>query len=213
MSLGIVTAIYGNLRHRRVVCRGEAAHAGTTPRGLRHDAVVAIADFIMRVDREWSRWLEQGKQLVVTHGILGTNAQEHAISRVPGEATMSLELRADDATTLEAFHSFIQAEASAVGRERGVAFDFDAPITNRPAQMDPEWRDRLERLCDEERLPHVRLPSGAGHDAAVFAQVGIPTAMLFIRNQFGSHNPDERMELTDFVAATRVLTRALLATA
>ena len=35
------------------------------------------------------------------------------------------------------------------------------------------------------------MPSGAGHDAAVFAKMGIPTAMIFVRNEHGSHNPDE----------------------
>jgi N-carbamoyl-L-amino-acid hydrolase len=56
----------------------------------------------------------------------------------------------------------------------------------------------------------MRLPSGAGHDAAVFAHAGIPTAMLFIRNAFGSHNPREDMRLADFGLALRVLTGALV---
>lgn len=51
LPVGVVTGIYGNLRHLEVVCRGTAAHAGATPRFLRHDAVVAIADLIMRTDR------------------------------------------------------------------------------------------------------------------------------------------------------------------
>ena len=33
--------------------------------------------------------------------------------------------------------------------------------------------------------------------------------MIFIRNAHGSHNPDEHMEMDDFLQATRVLTRAL----
>src|SRR5205823_10883545 len=41
LPLGVVTGIYGNLRHMSVVCRGQAAHAGATPRFLRHDALVA----------------------------------------------------------------------------------------------------------------------------------------------------------------------------
>ena len=42
------------------------------------------------------------------------------------------------------------------------------------------------------------MPSGAGHDAAVFARLGIPTGMIFVRNENGSHNPDEAMALSDF---------------
>jgi len=210
LPLGIVTGIYGNLRHRQVLCRGTSAHAGATPRFLRHDAVVAMADFIMRLDRHWQQWLDRGKQLAVTHGIVGTNAKEHAISRVPGEAVMSLEIRADNNETLEEFHGLAQAEAQAITRERGVAFVFDEAIVNRPAPMDPRWRTRLTELCSGVGIAQMPLASGAGHDAAVFAHAGVPTAMLFIRNTHGSHNPEEHMEMEDFLLATDVLMQAML---
>jgi len=210
LPVGVVTAIYGNLRHRRVVCRGEAAHAGATPRDLRRDAVVATADLIVRVDAQWAQWLARGKQLVVTHGMIGTDAREHSISRVPGEVAMSVEIRAEDSQTLADFHRVVRAEAESVAQERGVAFEFDEPIVNVPAAMDERWVARLDALCGEEGVACMRLPSGAGHDASVFANAGIPTAMLFIRNQYGSHNPEERMETADFAAALRVLVRALL---
>jgi N-carbamoyl-L-amino-acid hydrolase len=105
----------------------------------------------------------------------------------------------------------LQAEAQALGLARGVAFLFDEAIINRPAPMDALWISRLENLCEQAGIAQMRLASGAGHDAAVFAHSGVPTAMLFIRNAHGSHNPDEHMEIADFLAATRVLTAALLA--
>jgi N-carbamoyl-L-amino-acid hydrolase len=40
--------------------------------------------------------------------------------------------------------------------------------------------------------------------------MGIPTAMLFMRNEHGSHNPDEALALEDFEIATRALMRLLL---
>jgi beta-ureidopropionase / N-carbamoyl-L-amino-acid hydrolase len=213
LPVGIVTAIYGNLRHRRVICRGESAHAGATPRELRRDAVVAIADLITRLDARWSEWLARGEQLVVTHGIVTTNAQEHAISRIAGEVTMSLEIRAEDSMTLKQFHGVVREEARAVAQRRDVAFEFDTPIVNSPAAMDPRWIGRLDTLCGEEGVTSMRMPSGAGHDAAVFSHAGVPTAMLFIRNRFGSHNPAEHMDLADFEVAIRILIRALLAPA
>ena len=51
------------------------------------------------------------------------------------------------------------------------------------------------------------IPSGAGHDAAVFANAGVPTGMIFIRNQNGSHNPKEDMDINDFMAGLRILQR------
>ena len=209
LPVGIVTGIYGNLRHMDIACRGQAAHAGATPRALRRDAVVAIAALIMRMDTHWKLWLESGKQLAITHGIIGTDPAEHAISRIPGTARFSAEIRADDQATLDGFYALLRKEAAAIATGRNVEFTFDAAIINRPAPMSLAWIDELERLCAAEAVPQMRLPSGAGHDAAVFAYAGIPSAMIFIRNAHGSHNPDEHMEMDDFLQATRVLTRAL----
>jgi N-carbamoyl-L-amino-acid hydrolase len=51
----------------------------------------------------------------------------------------------------------------------------------------------------------MEIPSGAGHDAQDFAHAGYPAAMIFVRNANGSHNPDERMEMSDFALGTRLL--------
>ena len=51
------------------------------------------------------------------------------------------------------------------------------------------------------------MASGGGHDAAAFAQAGVPAGMLFIRNQNGSHNPHEAMRIEDFDQACRVAMR------
>lgn len=45
----------------------------------------------------------------------------------------------------------------------------------------------------------------ASHDAQAFGVAGVETAMLFIRNDHGSHNPKESMDLSDFAEATRLL--------
>ena len=38
-----------------------------------------------------------------------------------------------------------------------------------------------------------------------FAREGIACAMIFVRNDHGSHNPDEAMEIADFGEACRLL--------
>jgi N-carbamoyl-L-amino-acid hydrolase len=53
------------------------------------------------------------------------------------------------------------------------------------------------------------LPSGAGHDAAVFANAGIPSGMIFVRNANGSHNPDEAMDIDDFMKGVDLLFAAV----
>jgi len=58
-------------------------------------------------------------------------------------------------------------------------------------------------------LPDEEIPSGAGHDAAVFANAGIPSAMVIVRNEHGSHNPREAMAIEDFAAGVAVMRAAL----
>jgi N-carbamoyl-L-amino-acid hydrolase len=54
------------------------------------------------------------------------------------------------------------------------------------------------------------LATGAGHDAGVLAQAGIPTSMLFVRNPTGvSHSPDEFAERDDCLAGVAALTRVV----
>jgi N-carbamoyl-L-amino-acid hydrolase len=54
------------------------------------------------------------------------------------------------------------------------------------------------------------LPTGAGHDAGVLSEAGIPTAMLFVRNPTGvSHSPAEHAERADCLAGVEALADVL----
>jgi N-carbamoyl-L-amino-acid hydrolase len=75
--------------------------------------------------------------------------------------------------------------------------------------MNDSWVERLLSISRRLGLPAETLPSGAGHDAAIFANQGVPAAMIFIRNEHGSHNPDEAMELEDFLKGAELLYFAL----
>jgi N-carbamoyl-L-amino-acid hydrolase len=67
----------------------------------------------------------------------------------------------------------------------------------------------LQAGCRDAGIEPYLMASGAGHDAATFAHVGIPAAMIFVRNEHGSHNPDEFMDMADFDCALGVLVNAL----
>ena len=65
--------------------------------------------------------------------------------------------------------------------------------------------DRIYKAAEDNGIPCMRLPSGAGHDAAVIGAAGIPVGMIFIANQNGSHNPHEEMIMKDFMTGTDLL--------
>lgn len=208
-SVGLVTGIRGNVRHRRVICRGEAAHSGAVPRWLRHDAVLAMSELLMRLDEHWRILLKWGEDLVVTSGIVETNSDEHAVSRVPAEVSFALEYRSQDTKTLSSFGSLIQSECKQIADKRGVEFDLGDPVYTEPARMNEGLVKLLESQADKAGISCEIMPSGAGHDSAVFANVGVPSAMVFVRNDKGSHNPHEAMEYCDFFAGAEVLSRTL----
>ncbi|HXP95455.1 MAG TPA: Zn-dependent hydrolase [Telmatospirillum sp.] len=209
LPIGIVTGIRGNLRHRVVECVGEAGHSGAVPRWLRRDAVFATAELITHLDRHWRTMLERGRDVVVTSGVFGTDPQEHAIARIPGLVRFSFEVRSQSKETLEAFYDLFLTECGLIGDERGVEFKLDRRIESAPATMDPGWIQRLKSAAQGLGLPDEDIPSGAGHDAAVFANIGIPSAMIFVRNGQGSHNPKEAMDIDDFLAGVAVMRAAI----
>ena len=207
--VGIVTGIRGNVRHRRVVCRGEAAHSGAVPRWLRHDAVLAMSDLLVRLDEHWRVLLEWGEDLVVTAGVVETNQREHAVSRVPGEVTFALEYRSQDHKTLTSFEALLRSECEEVGARRGVAFDLGTPSLTNPATMSPDVVALLEAVSAAQGVAYEVMPSGAGHDSSVFANAGVPSGMIFVRNDKGSHNPHEAMDFDDFLLGVQGLGGAM----
>lgn len=209
LPVGVVTGIRGAVRHQRVRCLGKAGHSGAVPRWLRHDAVFAVSDLISRIDEHWRVLLERGVDLVVTAGICTTDPANHALTRIPGEVDFSLDVRSADSGTLESFYLLLQSECERVGAERGVSFEFDERSFVAPARMDDRWVRHLEAIAERLHIPCGRVPSGAGHDASVFANAGVPSVMLFVRNEHGSHNPREAMEVADFMCGARVLCEAV----
>ncbi len=209
LPVGVVTGIRGNYRHLDAHCLGVAGHSGAVPREMRHDAVFALAHLLARVDDAWGRFVAEGADLVVTTGMIGTDPQEHALSRIAGDVGFSLEMRSQSLDTLDAFHTLVLQECAVVEAERGVRFELGERIETTPAVLDATLMENTREACRELGMPFMDIGSGAGHDAAVFQKNGVPAAMVFVRNQGGSHNPAEAMELDDFMKGVEVLYRAM----
>jgi N-carbamoyl-L-amino-acid hydrolase len=152
---------------------------------------------------------EAGIDIVTNVGICGTEPAHHALSRVPDRVNFSLEFRSVSTDVLERFDRFVRKTAAAVGRARGVEFALGAGLETPPATMDDRIIRSLRQAAADKKIESMLLPSGAGHDAAVFAAQGIPAGMIFVRNQHGSHNPREAMRYDDFFIACDLLCAVL----
>ena len=183
----MVTGIRGCKRFRNARCIGEYAHSGAVDRPYRHDAVAATVALLHQMESVWLQQLEAGADLVLTSGELFTDAALHGPSKIAGETRFVLDMRSLSDETMEAVGAEARSAAARIGEAYRVRIDLGATSDSPPAVMDARLRARLMRLLDQP----FEMASGAGHDAAVFAKVGIPCGMIFVRNDHGSHNPDE----------------------
>lgn len=203
--VGVVTGIRGTVRARDCACFGTYTHSGAVPHEYRADAVLATVEFVAALDREWETVRDAGGDLVFTVGKLYTDARVHGLSKVPGEARFCLDIRSDEPAVLARMARRAETLAADIGRRRRVRFELGPVVFSDPAVMHVGLRRRLLEGCRELEIPALEIASGAGHDAADFAHAGVPSAMIFVRNAHGSHNPEEDMQMADFALGTRLL--------
>jgi beta-ureidopropionase / N-carbamoyl-L-amino-acid hydrolase len=209
MPVGIVTGIRGNLRYRDCHILGRYGHAGAEPRESRNDAVLAGVEFVSRLEAAWLGYERAGKDLVCTVGRFHTDSEVHGMTKIPGELWFTMDIRSQDNEVLLQVDRELRALAQEIGERRGVTIDLGAFTNSLPGPIDKDHFARLERLAGSIGVPAIAMPSGAGHDSAVFGRMGVPTAMIFIRNEHGSHNPDEAMDLADFALGLKLLVAAV----
>ena len=207
VPVGIVTGIAGGFRYVDARCFGAYAHSGAEPRFARHDSVLGFADLVAGLEAEWDALEREGHEATITFGRVQSDPSQHGGSRVLGELGFTLDVRSADAAVLERIEARLHAIFAEVGAKRGVTFEAGPRFTWEPATMSPALIARLDRAAADLQMPAPHVPSGAGHDAATFAGANIPTAMLFVRNENGSHNPHEAMEIADLDQAIRLLLR------
>ncbi|MCR9107389.1 hydantoinase/carbamoylase family amidase [uncultured Marivita sp.] len=204
--VGIVTGIRGNIRHRHCRIIGETTHAGGVPRRSRRDAVLAGVELASTLEALWLEAEKQGEDMVLTLGEFSTDPDQHGITKVPGALHFTIDVRSQDDAVLNRFEARLQALALEIADTRRVMIDLGRYTQAASAAMCVDMRNALASAARSRNVPHKELPSGGGHDCATFASLGIPSAMVFIRNRNGSHNPDEHMDFSDFAAACDVLT-------
>jgi len=201
----VVTGIRGNHRYKHGRVLGRYGHAGAVPRNERRDALLAAVEFVGALESLWKRREAAGEDLVCTVGEFHTDAAVHTITKIPGEVRFTMDYRSYDEGVLVDCHRELTGIAERIGRERRVTVDLGAHTHAQAAVMDPGLTALARTTARALGIDAPDMASGAGHDCAVFANAGVPCAMIFIRNEHSSHNPDEAMEIDDFAEACRLL--------
>ena len=199
-AVGVGTAVLPHGRWR-VDIAGQPNHAGTTLIADRRDPMMGLAVLIESARRE------AAERDSVSHAARATvgkvQCTPNAVNAIPSHVIGWLDARAQDEATLDAM-------LEAIGRDMldlpGLHVQI-AMESRTPAQtFDVSLSTALATMLGGAPM----LATGAGHDAGVLAEIGVPAGMLFVRNPTGiSHSPEEYAEDADCEAGAAALADVL----
>jgi N-carbamoyl-L-amino-acid hydrolase len=177
----------------RMEFTGEANHAGTTRLEDRHDAMLGYAAAVLAA-----------REAATQHGCVATVGKVRVVpggvNAIPSAVTGWLDARAASPRAVRR----AVADVTAMVEQSGGRITEESWTPSTP--FDESLSARLGT-----RLGGIPvLGTGAGHDAGILANAGIPTAMLFVRNPTGvSHSPSEHAEAADCLEGVAALTAVL----
>jgi beta-ureidopropionase / N-carbamoyl-L-amino-acid hydrolase len=206
LKIGVVTAIVGIWQYKFTVV-GEQNHAGTTSMARRRDAGLEMVRYLGAIDARFPEI--SGPRSVWTTGRIDLDPGEKSI--IPGAAEALFQLRDADPAVLDRLDSELHSLARIANQRGRCKLSVERLSASTPAMMDEALQAALDRAA-ENRVPgkHIRMPSGAGHDAQWLARK-LPAAMLFVPSIGGiSHHWSENTSDEDIVLGAQVFTDAIL---
>ncbi len=203
ITIGAVEGVQG-ISWTEYTITGVSNHAGTTPMRLRHDAGYAAASIAAEARRIATDF---GGDQVATAGVI--ELKPNLVNVIANRALMTVDLRNTDESLLQQAERRMAAHVEEVAAAEGVEIASRSLARFEPVEFDPEMVARVEGYAKAHGHSVRRMPSGAGHDAQMFARV-CPTSMVFVPSVDGiSHNVKEYTKPEDIEAGANVLLSVL----
>lgn len=185
LAIGAVTGVQG-ISWTEYTVGGVSNHAGTTPMSMRCDAGLVAARAIVAV-REIAETL--GGAQVATVGAL--RLEPGLVNVVARKAVITVDLRNTDEMVLREAEAMAEAAITEAARAEGATVESRRLARFEPVEFDPRVVALVETAAERRGASVRRMPSGAGHDAQMFAP-NCPTGMIFVPSKGGlSHNVRE----------------------
>ena len=204
ISVGVVSGIAAPIRFE-ITIQGKADHSGATPMNMRSDALLAASHIIIAANK----FAKNKKTAVATVGYV--HAKPGVLNVVPGEARLGVDLRDIDKASLEELNLELRNFVGELSRELKFSYEIRELSSDEPVKLSEHAINLLENEAAKLGVKSLTLPSGAGHDAMNLTKLASSVGMLFIPCVDGiSHNTKEAINFKDAVAATKILTNALI---
>ncbi len=206
LGIGVVTVVAAPCR-AVVSLTGVADHAGATAMADRRDALAGAAELTLAVERIVSS-PDIVQESVGTVGFI--RVSPNMVNVIPGHVEMTIEVRSTQNEALTWAREEIEGALREISARRSLVAALEWQHLESPVLIPVNMQEIVANAATDLRIPSMRLPSRASHDAARLAPVA-PVGMVFIPCRGGrSHCPEEWAEIEDIVAGVQVLGQALL---
>ena len=203
-TIGVVTGVQG-MRWYDVTVTGQEAHTGSTPMGLRRNALLGAARLVESVD-QIAKAQPPG---VGTVGLMEVKPNSRNV--IPGEVFLTIDFRHPRSPALDVMETALERAIAALAAETGLGVECKRIWDSAPVAFDPECIACVQEGAEKAGFSRRDIVSGPGHDAAYIARVA-PTTMIFVPCKDGiSHNELESTTLEECAAGAQVLLNAVLA--
>lgn len=215
IKIGIVSSIRAPVRCK-VMLKGKRDHSGATPMGkeFRKDVLCAASECILEIEKICED--ESINKKVDIVGTVGSiNVPGMGINIIPGECSFTIDLRSNNLVERDRIYENICDKLKFICQERDIKITFDITERSYPVSLrknaSSEFFEKIKNTIDTLGLTYLEMPSGAGHDAMIISQSGIPSCLLFIPCKDGiSHSPEEFASPEDIFNASQILEKILL---
>ena len=157
----------------------------------RQDALLAAAECSLAVEKVAAK----RTHCVATVGRM--EVSPGATNVIPGSVTFSIDIRADEDVKRTEALAELDPWLTKIAENRGCTLNVETVHEADSVTCAPWIVRQIENAISTDKSRVVRLPSGAGHDAAAMADL-TDVGMIFVRCAGGiSHNPDETITEAD----------------
>ncbi|MDD3030411.1 MAG: M20/M25/M40 family metallo-hydrolase [Alphaproteobacteria bacterium] len=187
-SLGIVSAIRGNVRFPSVEFFGKSQHTGGGFQGDRQDASLMLGAFMGQVMSQAEK-IGAKKDLVHSFPLIGQPNDNSTTT--PNYVAVAFEARSVDAKALDKMASTVEAAANNAVAKHGGEVTVGPMNRTEPVFMDVSVQKLLRGHARRLGLSTYDMVSGAGHDIMRLQNAGVASALVLMRHSGKSHNPME----------------------